>query len=103
MRYFTIESIKTDKKSLHLKRKVKRNDQGVGRYKGASPMNAAKKVASRAYREIKGIATKKITVTIFETTRGADKSKLHSYTFKKKKLKEPVGPFNSTFTIDRVK
>lgn len=101
-RYFCVESVKAGDKKVALKRKVSRNDDCVGRYKGASPMAAAKKVASSVFRETKGNARKVVKVEIKEITLGS-KKKSYSYQFKKETFKEPQGPFNSKFRIVSVK
>ena len=42
-RYFCVETIKAGDKNINLKRKTSRTDDCLGRYKGASPLGAAKK------------------------------------------------------------
>lgn len=101
-RYFCVETIKVGDKNINLKRKTSRNDDCLGRYKGASPMAAAKKVASRVLRETTGNARKVMDITIKEITQGS-KNKSYTYHLKKKTLKEPQGPFNSKYIIISVK
>ena len=97
-RYFSVENIQVGDKTISLKRKVSRNDDCVGRYKGSSPMAAAKKVASRVLRETTGNDRKVMEITIKEITQGS-KKKVYTYHLKKKVLKEPQGPFNSKYII----
>lgn len=101
-RYFCINHIKSDNKEIELKRKTSRNDKCIGRYKGSSPMAAAKKVASRVFRETKGHARKTLEIKIHEITAGS-KKKEYTYYLKKKMLKEPQGPFGSKYIIVSVK
>lgn len=101
-RYFCVNSIKSDKKEITLERKVQRTDKCIGRYKGSSPMAAAKKVASRVFRETKGNTRKTLEIKIHEITSGS-KKKEYTYHLKKKIFKEPQGPFGSKFTIVSVK
>ena len=101
-RYFCVNHIKTDKKEIKLDRKVQRTDKCIGRYKGSSPLAAAKKVASRVFRETKGNARKTLEIKIHEITSGS-KKKEYTYHLKKKIFKEPQGPFGSKFLIISVK
>ena len=101
-RYFCVETIKAGDKTINLKRKTSRKDDCLGRYKGASPMAAAKKVASRVLRETRGNARKVMDITIKEITQGS-KKKSYTYHLKKKNLKKPQGPFNSKYIIVCVK
>lgn len=101
-RYFCIDSIKVGKKEISLQRKETRKDECIGRYKGSSPMAAAKKVATRVFRETKGNARKVLNITIKETTRGS-KQKTYTYRLKRVVLKEPQGPFNNKYMVVSVK
>lgn len=101
-RYFCVESIKVGDKTITLNRKTSRNDDCLGRYKGSSPMAAAKKVATRVLRETKGNTRKVMDITIKEITQGS-KNKSYTYHLKKQLLKKPQGPFNSKFIIVSVK
>lgn len=101
-RYFCIEKIKCDGKVIKLERSTSKKDCIGGRYKGSSPMAAAKKVATRTFREKKGISRKVLDITICEVTQGGSKKKF-SYHLKKKMFKEPQGPFGSKFKIVSVK
>jgi len=96
-RYFCVVSIKSGTKEINLVRKLKSNNC-IGRYKGSSPVIAAKKVASRVFREVKGVSRKVLEIKIHENT---SKSKKKDYTYKLKKevFKEPQGPFKSKFKI----
>lgn len=101
-RYFCVETINVGDKTIELKRKTERSDECFGRFKGKTPSSAAKKVASRVFRETKGNARKVLDITIKEITMGS-KNKSYTYHLKKKLLKEPQGPFNSKFIIVSVK
>jgi len=101
-RHFCIEKIKCNGKEIKLKRATSTKNCIGGRYKGSSPMAAAKKVASRVFREQSGIARKVLDITIREVTQGS-KKKEYNYHLKKKMFKEPQGPFGSKFQIISVK
>lgn len=96
--YFCIQEIKCNGKVIDLKRKNTTSNCIGGRYKGKTPMEAAKKVASRTFREIKGISRKTLDITITKITRGKVK-KSYTYHLKKKLFEKPQGPFNSKFKI----
>ena len=66
-RYFCVVSIKSGTKEINLVRKLKSNNC-IGRYKGSSPVIAAKKVASRVFREVKGVSRKVLEIKIHENT-----------------------------------
>ena len=96
--YFSIEKIKCDGKNIKLKRANSKKDHIGGRYKGPSPMAAAKKVASRTFREKKGLSKKTLEITISKISKGKPK-KSYTYKLKKEIFPEPQGPFNSKFKI----
>jgi hypothetical protein len=100
-RYFCIDKIKSNGTVIKLERSTKNKDC-IGRYKGKTPMMAAKKVATRTFREKKGISRKVLQITISEVTQGSKKKK-YTYLLKKQMFKEPQGPFGSKFKIISVK